>query len=360
MQKKQNNVSFLHLSLALRIVAGRVMRMIHTLMITHQIISPKTFDEIYKELEILTGVKLRKIQEGCYSTEALKEEGFTYIQLISKKVDGRYKYNFMQMTIILNPVKLIARNKLEVLKVDQLNEVKKIFLERIKKIHISLPYLDYWTLNRIDYAVNINTPYAEEYIKLFQRGDKPRNFKELYCSKSKIRKQLDGSFYLFNDSVVINFYNKENERLSQNFNKDGAKDLLRLEIQCKKPKTNTLKEKNRFDSRHLEHYLSEQISHQQLEYYYNKTIGTGDYYKLSEAIRIVQQSNYTYKTKEKLTGILRAVSRHRSIWKAREESQCNSSCFNRYLKQIRELGVNPVTIPARWKVNKLINIMSFD
>lgn len=332
--------------------------MIHTLMITHQIISPKTFDEIYKELEILTGVKLRKIQEGCYSTEALKEEGFTYIQLISKKVDGRYKYNFMQMTIILNPVKLIARNKLEVLKVDQLNEVKKIFLERIKKIHISLPYLDYWTLNRIDYAVNINTPYAEEYIKLFQRGDKPRNFKELYCSKSKIRKQLDGSFYLFNDSVVINFYNKENERLSQNFNKDGAKDLLRLEIQCKKPKTNTLKEKNRFDSRHLEHYLSEQISHQQLEYYYNKTIGTGDYYKLSEAIRIVQQSNYTYKTKEKLTGTLRAVSRHRSIWRAREESQYNSSCFNRYLKQIRELGINPVTIPARWKIYKLDNLVN--
>lgn len=331
--------------------------MIHTWTIAHRIISPKTFDEIYKGLEVITGAKLRKIQEGCYVTEALKEEGFTYIQLISKKVDGRYKYNFMQMSIIMNPVKLIGMNKLEVIKMDLLEEVKKIFLERIKKIHISLPYLDHWTLNRIDYAVNINTPYVEEYIKLFQRGDKPRNFKELYCSKSKIRKQLDGSFYLFNDSVVINFYNKENERLSQNFNKDGAKDLLRLEIQCKKPKTNTLKEKNRFDSRHLEHYLSQEISYQQLEYYYNKTIGTGDYYKLSEAIRIVQESNYTSKTKEKLTEVLRAVSRYRSIWKAREESQYNSSCFNRYLKQIRALGINPVTIPGRWKVEYLKNIL---
>lgn len=331
--------------------------MIHTWTIAHRIISPKTFDEIYKGLEVITGAKLRKIQEGCYVTEALKEEGFTYIQLISKKVDGRYKYNFMQMSIIMNPVKLIGMNKLEVIKMDLLEEVKKIFLERIKKIHISLPYLDHWTLNRIDYAVNINTPYVEEYIKLFQREDKPRNFKELYCSKSKIRKQLDGSFYLFNDSVVINFYNKENERLSQNFNKDGAKDLLRLEIQCKKPKTNTLKEKNRFDSRHLEHYLSQEISYQQLEYYYNKTIGTGDYYKLSEAIRIVQESNYTSKTKEKLTEVLRAVSRYRSIWKAREESQYNSSCFNRYLKQIRALGINPVTIPGRWKVEYLKNIL---
>lgn len=329
--------------------------MIHTWTIAYRIISPKTFDEIYKGLEIITGAKPRKVQEGCYVTEALKEEGFTYIKLTSKKVDGRYKYNFMQMTIIMNPVKLIRRNKLEVIKMDLLEEVKKIFAEKVKKIHTSLPRLDYWTINRIDYAVNINTPYVEEYIKLFQRGDKPTNFKELYCSKSKTRKQLDGSFYLFNDSVTINFYNKENERLSQNFNKDGAKDLLRLEIQCKKPKTNTLKAKNKFDSRHLEHYLSQEISYQQLEYYYNKTIGTGDYYKLSEAIRIVQESNYTSKTKEKLTEVLRAVSRYRSIWKAREESQYNSSCFNRYLKKIRVLGVNPVTIPSRWGVNMLKN-----
>lgn len=329
--------------------------MIHTWTITHRILSPKTFDEIYKELEVITGEKPRKVKEGCYVTEALREEGFTRIKLTSKKINVKYKYNFMQIKITMNPLKLISRNKLEVIKTDLLEEVKKIFLGRIKKIHTSLPRLDYWTINRIDYAVNINTPYVEEYIKLFQRGDKPTNFKELYCSKSKTRKQLDGSFYLFNDSVTINFYNKENERLSQNFNKDGAKDLLRLEIQCKKPKTNTLKAKNKFDSRHLEHYLSQEISYQQLEYYYNKTIGAGDYYKLSEAIRIIQDSNYTSKTKDKLTEVLRAISKHRSVWRAREESQYNSSCFNRYLKQIRALGVNPVTIPGRWKVDKLKN-----
>lgn len=332
--------------------------MIHTLTITHQIISPKIFDEIYKRLEIITGEKPRKVKEGYYVSEGLKEKGFTYIQLTSKKVDVRYRYKFMQITIILNPVKLITKNKLEVIKMDHLEEVKKIFGKEVQKIHTSLPRLEHWIINRIDYAVNINTPYVEEYIKLFQRADKPRSFNELYCSKSKTRKQLDGSFYLFNDSVSINFYNKEHERLSQNFNKDGAKDLLRLEVQCKKPKTNTIKSKNRFESRHLEHYLSQEISYQQLEYYYNKTIGSGDYYKLSEAIKMVQKSNYTWKTKDKLIEILRAVSRHRSIWRAREESKFNKNCFNRYLKKIRELGVNPVTIPSRWKVEYLscINI----
>lgn len=331
--------------------------MIHTWTIAYRVISPKTFDEIYKGLEIITGAKPRKVQEGCYVTEALKEEGFTYIKLTSKKVDGRYKYNFMQMTIIMNPVKLIRRNKLEVIKMDLLEEVKKIFAEKVKKIHTSLPRLDYWTINRIDYAVNINTQYVEEYIKLFHRADKPRGFSNW---SPRIETQRYGSLYLISEGVNINFYNKESERLSQNFNKDGAKDLLRIEVQCKKSKTNTLKTKYEFDSRHLGHYLSQEVSYQQLEYYYNKTIGAGDYYKLSEAVKMVQESNYTAKTKEKLINVLRAINKCRSIWKAREESQYNISCFNRYLKQIRALGVNPVTIPSRWKVDKLDNIMSVD
>lgn len=238
---------------------------------------------------------------------------------------------------------------------DQVKEVMNRFTEEIQKIHTSLPRLDYWITNRIDYAININTPYVEEYIKLFQRADKPRNFKEWYCKKSKTRKQRDGSFYLMSESVNINFYDKEKERLSQNFNLDGAKELLRIEVQCKRSKTNTIKSKYEFDSKYLKYYLSEEISYQQIKYYYNRTIGAGDYYNLSEAIRIVQESNYTYSTKNKLIEVLRAVNRHKSIWNAREKSIYNINCFNRYLKQIRALGVNPVTIPVRWKVEYLKN-----
>lgn len=331
--------------------------MIHTWTITHRIMSPKTFDEIYKGLEARVGKKPRKVQEGCYVTEALKEEGFTYIQLTSKIVNARkYKYNFMQITIIMNPVKLIGINKLEVIKMDLLEEVKKVFAEKMKKIHTGLPRLEHWTINRIDYAVNINTPYVKEYIKLFRRGDKPRGFKEY--SRTGSDGDVKGGLYLFNESITVNFYDKEDERMFNQFNKDGAKDLLRIEVQCKKPKTNTIKTKYEFDSTHLEHYLSQEVSYEQLEYYYNKTIGSGDYYKLSEAIKMVQESNYTSKTKEKLINVLRAINKCRSIWKAREESKYNPSCFNRYLKQIRALGVNPVTIPARWKMNKIDNIMS--
>lgn len=330
--------------------------MIHTLTITHRIISPNVFDKIYNQLERVTGEKTQVIGKGLYRSYGLVERGMI-ITLSSKKIHSRYRYNYMQISITLNPIKLLNRNKLEVTELEQVEEVKKIFNEEVKKIHLELPRLDYWIVNRIDYAINIHTPYVEEYIKLFQRGDKPRGMKELYCSKSKKRKQLDGSFYLFNDSISINFYDKKNERLKSNFNKDNAEDLLRLEVQCKKTKTNSIKTKNGFDSSHLSHYLSQEISNQQIEYYYKKTIGEGDYYKLSEAIKMVQESKYTSSTKNKLIEVLKHVNKSRSIWKARDESQNNINCFNRYLKKIRSLGINPVTIPNRWGIYKIENIL---
>lgn len=320
--------------------------MVHTFMISHRILSAKVFNEIYKELEEITGVKPRKIKD-IYVTEALKDKGFTHIILTNKKVDSKYKYNFMQIKIIMNPLKLLEVSKLELLKEEQVEDLNNRFDSEIKKIHNSLPRLEHWIANRVDYAVNVNTPYVKEYIRLFQRGDKPKGFKDT--------KQLDGSLYLSNDSITINFYDKENERLWNGFNKDGAKNLLRLEIQCKASKTNTIKTKYQFDSKHLGNYLRADISKNQLQYYYDKVIGQGDYYTLLEAIKRVKESKYTSATKEKLITVLKDISIHRSIWKAREKSQYNSSCFNRYLKQIRALGVNPVTIPGRWKVDKLKN-----
>ncbi|PVE14337.1 hypothetical protein DDA98_14745 [Clostridium perfringens] len=333
--------------------------MLHTLTIKHKIISPKDFNQIYINIEKISGEKLQKVKEGTYITGALKDIGFTHVELKNIKIDSKYKYNFMQIKIIFNPVKLIGMNKLEIIEEDYIEEVKKRFTEEIKKIHDSLPILDFWILDRIDYAININTPYVEEYIKLFQRGDRPKGFKELYCSKSKIRKQLEGSFYLFNDSVAINFYDKENERAKQGFDTDKAKNILRLEIQCKQLKINTLKIKNEFNDKCLKNYLSRDISFHQIEHYYNKTIGGGDYYKLKEAILMVQISDYTNETKNKIIKVLKAINKHRSIWKAREKSKYSKSCFNRYLKKLRDLNINPVTIPIRWKIEYFKNILSF-
>ncbi|MEX0053025.1 hypothetical protein AB2T85_20645, partial [Clostridium butyricum] len=240
-----------------------------------------------------------------------------------------------------------------------LEEVEHKFNEIVEKIHINLNTFMYWTLNRIDYAINIKTPYVKEYIELFQRADIPYRFNMQYDKTSKVKKQKKGSFYLCSKSTNINFYDKFQERLN---NKDedveNAKDILRLEVQCKKGKTNAMKYKYSFEIKYLGYFLNEKLSLDTIKYYYDKTIGKGYYYKLDKAIEKVNLSDHTPGTKEKLITVLKEVNSNRSIWKARQCTIFSMERFNHYLKLIRQLNINPVTMPRRWIIDCLENLDS--
>ena len=248
--------------------------MIHTILITHRIDYIGLYNSIFKNLETLSknhGLNFYKTNEG-YITNALKEEGFTEILLSKFKINPRYKHDYMQLTIQLNPTKLLNKDITELTKEKDLEEVEKRFNEIIdNQVHSELETFFYWILNRIDYAVNIPTPYVKEYIKLFQRTEIPHSFKIPYDKESKVRKHKEGSLYLFNKSVRINFYDKENERLNNDEVVESAKNILRLEVQCLKNKTNSLKKKYNFDAKILGNYLSEEKSTEQLVNYYYKT-----------------------------------------------------------------------------------------
>lgn len=334
--------------------------MVHTLMINNRFLSSTYYNEVFKSLESISkenGSRFFKGELG-YETNALRKYGFNKIILKRIKVDERYSHDYLSITIILNPSKLINKGDEYTIKKSDLEEIKATFESVKNKIHIGLPSLDNWEVNRIDYAINIKTRHVKEYIKVFQKGDKPKGFKELYCKKAKRRKQLEGSFYLFNKSVAINFYDKEDQQLKANFNRDGVSDLLRLEVQCNKTKINNIKYKRGFRTSYVKNFLQADLSKEYINTYYDKTIGSGDYYKLSKAIQMVEDSNYTRIIKKRLVEVLRAISKHRSIWKAREESKYSRSYFNKYLNMIRALNINPVTIPNKWELGFLKNINS--
>ena len=123
---------------------------LHTILITNRI-----YNEIYKSLEIISknnGVNLYKSNVG-YITHALKDKGFTEILLSKYKINNKYKHDYMQLTIQLNPTKLLNRDIVELTKEQDLTEVEKKFNEIIEKIHLGLNTFFYWTLNRIDYCI---------------------------------------------------------------------------------------------------------------------------------------------------------------------------------------------------------------
>lgn len=334
--------------------------MLHTFTITDRIITKKTYDEIYRSLDIISknnNVNLYPV-EGGYTTHALKDKGFTRITLLKKSVDPKYNHPYMQLEIQLNPTKLLGKDIIELTEEADLDKLRERFNEEIYNIHINLSKFHGWTLNRIDYAVNISTPYVKEYVKLFQRADKPYSFNEQYDLVCRERKQKPGSFYLFNKSVAINFYDKEDERKSQGSYVESSKNVLRLEVQCNKFKTDSMKYKYEFITKYIWYFLTKEISDKTINYYYSKTIGTGDYYKLKEAIKIIHSSEFSHTIQERLIETLKQVNKSRSIWKARRDSNYSKESFNSYLKKLRELNINPVTIPERWSVKYLPNVMN--
>ena len=321
---------------------------------------------IYKNLKSLSeeiGVPFRPKDDNNdnkkrYVTNALKDQGFTEILLMKSKHDPKYRYPQKYLQIQLNPTKLLDRDIIELTKEEDIAEVQRRFNRIVEeKIHLGLNPFMRWTLKRIDYAKNITTPHVKEYIKLFQRADKPHSFVIPYNNESKDRTYKKGSFYLKSKSVRINFYDKANERLNNSHEEvESAKNILRLEVQLLKSKTDAMRYKYKFNIKHLGYFLSEEISTRELSYYYNKTIGKGRYYKLDKAIKKVNESDHTQGMKEKLIQVLKEVNAARSIWKARDKERYSRESFRTYLKLIREEGINPVTIPRDWGIDELEGI----
>lgn len=301
---------------------------------------------------------------GVYKTHYLQDIGFNEIVLRKIYTKPKYKRPYMQIEILFNPKKLISNNNIKITKNKDIVTIANKFNEIIKRLDTDLPDFYYWTLKRIDYATYINTQYVKEYIELFQRGDKPSNyFKEQYDVNSKRRKQKKGSFYLNSKSVGINFYDKEKERKDnkEKYNVSdqdifNSKNILRIEVQLNKSKTDYLKYKYKFETKELHNYLTLEESRKQIIYYYEKCIKQGDYYRLDKAKKLVDNhKELTTRTKNNLKNILDLINKCRSIYKAKKEFIGTKETFNNYLKQLDKLCINPVTIPERWGIPKLDN-----
>lgn len=231
-----------------------------------------------------------------------------------------------------------------------------------------LPTFENWNVNRIDYCINVKTPYVQEYIALMQKGDIPAWQRQSYNPSSKRYTHMLGSVYLPSKSrnikqnktgsLTINFYNKYQELSVESIkNKEiteaqlnQAKDILRLEVQCHRPKLDSIRQKYSLENKKIIHYLSPQISFDVLESAILKVCKKGDYCRKSVALeKIDNEKGLHDSTKNNLKMILTEVNRqHQSITKARDNlvaaGQLTKTKFNQLLTKLDELNINPVTI----------------
>lgn len=233
--------------------------------------------------------------------------------------------------------------------------------------------IDDWHLSRIDYTADIKTDHTEEYIKLFQRGDKPNQYeidrgrKEAAARKKEHKRpletHLDNSCTYSCKTASITFYDKQKERI---FNErpsaevEAARNTIRFEMRFRYGKIKKASYACGWSANIITEAMtgSRYIADMAARYIYI-CCRRGDYYTLSEAKEIINSSKTINKvTKEKLIYLLELVNTKRSVWKARRaygEGASNKE-FNNLLIKLDKINVNPVTIPEGWGIRKLDNL----
>lgn len=304
-------------------------------------------------------------------TEEFRNYGFREVQLNIHNINGM----IIRLVVIrLNPkVLLDTQETILSTQASETHLIARAFNERKSSIFgdssNDLPEFDKWTCRRIDYCIDVITEHVSSYVALFQRCELPSHHYDINMKKK-------GSSYMKSNSVILNFYNKL-DQLKKHFlglnktmtNKEliEATNMLRFEIQCKRGKTDYIKRREGFGSKSIEHFLDPSLSNKLILDYYDKSIGTGDFYSLHLARTIVDRAELQFRTKQTLLNILKLIAQARSIEKARVQFMAgvdigngtfikgSRKAFNDNIKKIRLLGVNPVTIPRNWEITFLPN-----
>lgn len=337
--------------------------MLHTILLTTRVEA-----SIFNALRVELGMQ---VSPASQKTDEFRNYGFREVQLNRNDIDGM----IIRLAVIRLNTKVLLDNQETILstQASETHRIAMAFNERKSIIFgdftSDLPDFDQWTCRRIDYCMDVITEHVSAYVALFQRCKFPSHHYNI-----KIKKK--GSSYMKSNSVTLNFYDKYDQlekhllalnKTMTNKEMSEATNMLRFEIQCLRGKTDYIKRREGFDSKSIEHFLDPSLSNKLILDYYDKSIGSGDFYSLHAARVIVDRANLQFRTKQTLLNILKLIAQARSIEKARVQFidgadigvgtiiKGSRKAFNDNLKKIRSLGVNPVTIPRNWEITFLPN-----
>lgn len=266
---------------------------------------------------------------------------------------------------------------------DDMGDAITNFNLEAEKISPILKTFDCYSLKRIDYCINfdlnelISGINPELIMNLIKRGDIPHFYKEWteYDHVSHRKKSKSSSFYLINPSANINCYSKYMqlmERSRKNEDRgfppipqstlNAAKSIIRFEVQCKYHKMYTLssraEEAGNRNCNKYESLLPYEVCNETINYYFNKTVGKGDWHTLQDAIRIIKSCNFNSQKEKRLMDALVLVNCCRSLAKAKENLHSSElEAFKRTLKELSGLNINPVTIPKEWGYRYIPNLL---
>lgn len=323
-----------------------------------------------------------------------KNKGIRWLLLSSTAQNG---FCWQGIAVIINPKALIERNYIVAAQENDLVAVERVFNEEARRISPVLLKFGSSSLNRADFCLNIDLvelgiPCSpKQMITLIKRSNIPRRYKERSSYNYKLgRKTTDkNSFYLASKSVNINYYWKypqqENEAHPNFLFKESSRNVIRLEVQYKYPKLYPLAQGNIKNSKFfissdglsiediyqalisdevhnpsipVDIVLSSKISDHVNRKHFAQIIGVGDYFTLDMARRIIKSYNHMREKEERIIYALELINDCHGVAKAKTKLHGpDLDDFEQSLKDLNKIWVNPVTIPHRWNIGHIPNLL---
>ncbi|SFQ61848.1 hypothetical protein SAMN05421670_3004 [Psychrobacillus psychrotolerans] len=285
-------------------------------------------------LEEHMGIKLKELAVAT----RVRNDGITY-----KAFDSKYGA-YVKITISLP--RLLSKGVVtdeDYTKVERqiINELTFYFGDQNMFQEHSLTRLDY----RID-CRNIPKILRRLYINIFDKA-KDRYYRMVkigIITKGRVKSKYDTGSVHKCKSIEIALYDKEAEREEKKEEiKPWEEGVIRFEVRLKR---DHLKNKKRtgVDNKLIDYWSSKRCK-EYVEKYLLSVYYSEDYYTLDAAKKIIYGSVKTNVKKEKLVAFISLLSKgnYNSLLKKHSISTVRSR-----LKELSELGINPVIIPEKY------------
>ena len=237
--------------------------------------------------------------------------------------------------------------------------------------------LNSWNCRRIDYTFNFRFDRIQDkqfFLYLTKKTSRHGRRQSKRISSLKINAQSTAEG---NDSVKLMFYDKCRQ-IDETYNNlpphqklelmHAAENIVRFEVQCKKGRVLTLQRKYRFPNRNIIHFLNEDIAQEILLDEYIKSVGRGNFFSLYWAKKEIDKSNFSAPKKLHLVQLLQLIAQARHVSIAKDQFiagtrikrtdivvKGSDATFRHYLRDLAELGINPILIPKERKVTHFSN-----
>ena len=294
----------------------------------------------------LTQLHKNPNQKRSYITNGLANYGFLNINFFHTN----YKYG---VKLTLQPIRLLYPGELLRLSIySNYSSIESHFNQWMDRLNATVsnlpsnfssfkfPYLDNWSLLRIDYAVNYTTPFKKAYLTLLNHGNIPKGFSKNKC--------YDTSLYLCSKNVNINFYDKHAHLVHKSNASSSilinSQNILRFEIQCKNKEIQRIKKKFNLSASILSEFWNTSIASYIIKKRLAAIIGKQDFYCLSTAKILLENAIHSRKLYCLCYNILKKAMITNNLTQLKKEFcikyHCSENYYDQLLTKIHSAGIN--------------------